>query len=199
MEEIRYMLKPDSISWDEIAKCQYDAHSRNRKKGFHMSCQDLTGEQLKRSLKNAYCFVALDENNRVVGTSSIKINHIYLLWKRIKGCYYCMTAIIPEYQGTDVYMGLSSIQKEEMVKHNVDFLYFDTAEQNKLVQKLNKKKGYFYYLYKSYDSTTYYSVVMAKWTNKKVFPDWVMNSLFFMSKVYTKIRYKAGGIKRLGI
>jgi hypothetical protein len=96
-------------------------------------------------------------------------------------------------------MGLSSIQKEETVKHNVDLLYFDTAEQNKLVQKLNKKNGFFYYLYKSYDSTTYYSVVMAKWTNKKVFPDWVMNCLFFMSKVYTKTRYKAGGVKRFGI
>lgn len=193
------MLKPDSISWDDIAKCQYDAHSRNRKKGFHMSCQDLTGAQLKHSLKNAYCFVALDENNKVVGTSSFKINYIYLLWKRIKGCYYCMTAIIPEYQGTDVYMGLSDIQMEEMAKHNVDILYFDTAEQNKLVQKLNKKDGFFYYLYKSYDSTTYYSVVMAKWANKKIFPDWVMKCLFYMSKVYTKLRYKAGGVKRFGI
>ena len=199
MEEIRYMLKPDSISWDEIAKCQYDAHFRNRKKGVNMSCQDLSGDQLKKSLNNAFCFVALDERNRVIGTSSIKINDGKILWHKIKKCYYCMTAVIPEYQGTDVYMELSDIQKEEMKKHKVDFLYFDTAEQNKLVQKMNKKKGFFYYQYKSYDSTTYYSVVMAKWTKKKVFPDWVMRTLFVLSKVYTKIRYKAGGVKRFGI
>ena len=199
MEEIRYMLKPDNISWDEIAKCQYDAHSRNRKKGFHMSCQDLTGDQLKRSLKNAYCYVALDENDRVIGTSSFKIKEDRILWTKVKGCYYCMGAVIPEYQGTDVYMGLVRIQDEEVRRLKVDYLYLDTAEQNKLVQKLNKKMGFFYYQYKSFDSTTYYSVVMAKWTKKKVFPDWVMNSLFFMSKVYTKIRYKAGGIKRFGI
>lgn len=193
------MLKPDTISWDEVAKCQYEAHYRNRKKGFHMSCQDLSGNQLKENLRNAYCFVALDNNNRVVGTSSIKIQDERILWKRVKGCYYCMSAVIPEYQGTDVYMRLNQIQDEELKKHKVDFLYFDTAEQNTLVQKLNKRNGFFYYLYKSYDSTTYYSVVMAKWTKKKIIPDWVMKCLFALSKVYTKSRYKKGGVKRFAV
>lgn len=84
---------------------------------------DLTGEQLKRSLKNAYCYVALDENNKVVGTSSIKITDNRILWKKVKGCYYCMGAVIHEYQGTDIYMDLVRIRDEEVRKHNVDFLF----------------------------------------------------------------------------
>ena len=197
MGEIKYMLKPDWVSWDAIAECQYKAHLRNRKKGLNMSCQDMTGEQLEKYLKNAYCFVALD-GEKVVGTESFMIRTINFFGKK-RLCYFCNSAILPEYQGTDVYFKLIEIKNKERDKHDVDIMYFDTAEDNKLVQKLNKKKGFKHILYRSFASTNYYSVYMAKWTKKCPFPDWLLNCIFKLSKIYVKTRFRPGRIKRFGI
>lgn len=197
MGEIKYMLKPDWVSWDAIAECQYQAHLRNRKKGLNMSCQNMTGEDLKNNLKSAYCFVALD-GEKVVGTDSFIIRTINLFGKK-NICYHCYNAILPEYQGTDIYFKLTEIKNKERKKHDIYLMYFDTAESNKLVQKLNKKSGFKYIKYKAFDNTNYYSVYMAKWTKKCPFPDWFLNSVFKLSEIYVKTRFKPGRIKRFGI
>ena len=114
-------------------------------------------------------------------------------------CYFCISAILPEYQGTDVYFNLNELKHEERKKHDIYLMYFDTAESNKLVQKLNKKRGFKYILYRSFASTNYYSVYMAKWTKKCPFPDWFLNCIFKLSEIYVKTRFKPGRIKRFGI
>lgn len=198
MNDITYMIKPDWVSWDAIAECQYQAHLRNRKKGLNMSCQDMTGEQLKKYLKNAYCFVALD-GKKVVGTSSFIIRKVKKIGIKKNLCYCCISAILPEYQGTDVYFKLNEAVVEERKKHNVDIIFFDTAESNNLVRKMNKRIGFKNIKYKAFDNTNYYSVYMAKWINKCPFPDWFLNCIFKLSEIYVKTRFKPGRIKRFGI
>lgn len=197
MGEIRYMLKPDWVSWDAIAECQYQAHLRNRKKGFKMGCQDMTGKDFEKSLKNGYCFVALD-GEKVVGTESFIIKTINFFGKK-KICYFCYSAILPEYQGTDVYFKLNEIKNQEREKQNINIMYFSTAEQNKLVQRLSYKKGFRYFLLRSTIYTDYYSVYMIKWAGKRPFPDWMLNCVYKLSKFYTKTRFKPGRVKRFGI
>ena len=198
MGEIKYMLKPDWVSWDAVAECQYQAHLRNRKKGFKMSCQDMTGKDFEKSLKNGYCFVALD-GEKVVGTESFMIKTINFFGKRKKICYFCYSAILPEYQGTEVYFKLTELIKEERARHNIDIMYFSTAEKNKMVQKISYKQGFKYILLRSTIYTDYYSVYMAKWPKKCPFPDWMLNCIFKISKFYTKTRFKPGRVKRFGI
>lgn len=197
MGEIKYMLKPDWVSWDAIAECQYQAHLRNRKKGFQMGCQEMTGKDFERSLKDGYCFVALD-GEKVVGTDSFIIKTINLFGKK-NICYHCYNAILPEYQGTDVYFKLTEIKNKERKKHDIYIMYFSTAEKNKLVQKLNYKSGFKYVLLRSTKYTDYYSVYMAKWVDKCPFPDWMINCIYKLSIFYTKTRFKPGRIKRFGI
>ena len=196
--EITYMIKPDWISWDEVQECQALSHSINIAKGLKMHCAELTGEELRKSLKGGLCFVALD-GKKVVGTASLIIsNSRKFLFKKKLG-YLCMEGILPEYQGTDVYFGLQEIRMQSIINNDIDILYFDTAENNRLVRKLQARQGYKNIYYISFKSTDYYSVTMAKWIRGKPIPDFILKPFFFISEKYVKLRYKPHRVKRFGI
>ena len=67
--DFKYLEKPDWISWDSILECIRESHKVNDKRGFHMTNQEMSSEQLQKKLKNGHCFVALD-GDKVIGTCS---------------------------------------------------------------------------------------------------------------------------------
>ena len=81
MSEIKYMVKPDWISWDEVQECQRKAHEVNNVKGFHMKVQDISGEELKNYIGDGICIIALD-GEKVVGTTSIVYKKLKTWWGR---------------------------------------------------------------------------------------------------------------------
>ena len=106
MSEIKYMEKPEWVSWDAVVDCLHEAHEINEKKGFVMPEFNMAADEFRQRIGNGHCFVALD-GDKVVGTSSV----IYKRYKRkwwARGivAYNGFDAILPEYQGTDVYFGL---------------------------------------------------------------------------------------------
>lgn len=54
---------------------------------------------------------------------------------------HCLDAIVPEYKGTDVYLGLQKIWRQYDFDHGLRIIEFSTHENNKLVIKLNLKSG----------------------------------------------------------
>ena len=50
MEEIRYMEKPDWVSWEDVLSCLHEAHKVNKRYGFTMPGFDLTMEEFKEKL-----------------------------------------------------------------------------------------------------------------------------------------------------
>lgn len=197
--EIIYSKKPDWISWDAVQECQAKAHKKNISKGLKMHCSELTGEELAHSLKNGICYVALD-GTKVVGTTSLIIQEKSFLWYRRKRMGYLgMEGILPEYQGTDVFMGLQDIRNKDIINEKVEILYFDTAESNTIVRKLQSRLGFKNCYYISFRSTDYYSVTMAKWIIGKPIPTFLLNLFFYISEKYVKFRYKPHRIKRFGI
>lgn len=192
MEEIQYMLKPGWVTWEQIKECMVRAHEPNRKKGIVMQNQFMSIEEFKEYFLNTTCFVAI-KGKEVIGTMSFKIVEMNQWWaKGEKVVYNCADAIIPEYQGTDVYLELMLLREKYIRKSGVRMVQSDTPENNILIRKINaKKKGKEVKLYAS-PKTWYYSVVMVRWLDGCPYSDWYCNFRFRLSSIIVKLFFKPG-------
>ena len=186
MDEIQYMLKPDWVSWAAIKECFVKAHESNRKKGVVMQNQFMTPEEFEQNYKDAYFFVAL-HGEEVIGTSAFIIRNLNQWYVKGKVIYNCADAIIPEYKGTDVYTDLLAYRAKYIEKTGIRIMMFDTAEDNKLVQKLTAKKGGKKVKLYASPKTWYYSVVMVKWMDGCPYSDWYCNFRFKLSCFIVKL------------
>ena len=192
MDAIQYMEKPEWISWDDIHNCLYKAHSVNRKKGFSMTNTGLSGEELKRIVGDGHCFVALFEG-RVVGVACLKIFNPKRWWTNNLVAYTFLDAIIPEYRGTDVFLGLENIRNQYIKDSGVRIRQCNTAEKNKTVIKLCTRGGYKMVQYSATGKgAEYYSIIMVLWEDGCPYSDWFCKIMFNMSKYIVKAIWKPG-------
>lgn len=47
MDEIKYMEKPEWVSWEDVLACLHEAHKVNKRKGFTMPGYDMTLEEFR--------------------------------------------------------------------------------------------------------------------------------------------------------
>ena len=161
-----------------------------------------SAEQLRNNIngKNGegYAFVALDEQNKVVGTSSLRIDYVNKWWHKGRCGYRCETAILPEYRGTDVYLNLREIlnKKEKELKLSVTMA--KTSEMNDVVIKINKKLGWKFveYLPTPWRSD-YYSYCFVKWKDGCPYKDWKINLMFKLTKFYVRTVYVYNGTRKV--
>ena len=198
MEEIKYMEKPDWVSWDAIADCLRDAHSINKKRGFEMPGLDMTPEKLERKVGNGHCLIAFD-GEKVIGTTTLQYYKIKKnIWLRYwtKGAtflYSGLEGIRREYQGSDVYLELQKLRKKVIDESGVEIVGFNTAEHNKVVLKTAKKGGGKYVLFSpSFKGAPYYSIYVLRWLHGCPYPDWYINFMFKLSKFVVKTLWKPG-------
>ena len=195
MDDIKYMLKPDWVSWQDIKECMIKAHDPLRKKGVIMQNQTMTAEEFEMEYKNAFCFVALNGKD-VVGTCALKIVKVNRWWHKGDTLYHFGDAIVPEFRGSDVYFGLQKIRSDFEKDTGIRVIYFNTEENNKLVQKLNLKKGAKRVKLFASSKTWYYSVVMARWLDGCPLSDCYCNLRYKLSNFLVKMTWKPGRIIR---
>ena len=193
MDNIQYLEKPEWVSWDSVLECIRKSHKVNDKRGFHMLNQEMTVDELQNKLQDGLCFVAL-EGDKVIGTGSTIIKKGNRWWSRGRRvAYNCLDAILPEYQGTDVYFGLREIRSQYLKKAGVDIIQFNTAEHNKVVQKIALRRGAKYVMYSATGKgANYYSVIMANWLDGCPFSDRFCNFMFKLSKFIVRVIWKPG-------
>lgn len=191
MSEIKYLEKPDWLSWDAVAECLHEAHQSNVKKNFVMPELEMSSEDLQKRIGNGHCFVAL-EDGKVLGTSTVIYKKLGKLkwWARGIVAYTGFDGIRPEYRGTDVYFKLQELRMEHIRNSGVEVICFNTSEHNKLVQKINQKRGAKYVQFARAKGSEYYSVVMARWLHGCPYPDWFCSFMFKLSKVIVKTLWK---------
>ena len=196
MSDIKYMVKPDWISWDEVQECQRKAHeATNNRKGIHMTVQDISGDDLRRDIESGdgICFVAVD-NRRVVGVFGLKYITGTRWWswgKKVACC--CMDGILPEYQGTDVYFELEKLRIKYIKDSCAELIQCTTAEHNSIVRKITKIGKFKTVQFSpTCKGANYYSVVMVKWLNGCPFSDRFINFMFNLSKIVVKTIWKPG-------
>lgn len=191
------MEKPEWISWDEIQQCIHDAHLTNNKKGFHQSTGNMTGDELKSKVCNGFCFVVLDESNKVIGTMSLIVSKVGFWWYKGMAGYHCYEGVLPAYRGTDVYteMHKAVIKKEKEL--GLKLKWATTAESNIIVQKLSQRDGWKKIQYTpNGKGCDYYSVILAKWMDGCPYSDRTINFMFYLSRFVIRFLYKPGKIRR---
>ena len=193
MEEFTYIEKPDWVTWDAILACIKASHKVNDKRGFHMTNQEMSVEDLKKKLQSGHCFVAL-EGEKVVGTCSTILKTGRGWWARGKKiAYNCLDAVLPEYQGTDIFIELRAIRSKFIKSSGVEIIQLNTAEQNKVIQKMALKRGAKYVRYSATGKgADYYSVIMAEWINGCPFSDRYVNFMYKLSKFIIRALWKPG-------
>lgn len=198
MEQIRVMEKPDWISWDEVQQCIHDAQLTNKKKGFDMSFGHKTGDELRKSVgENGYCFVVLNESNKVIATMSLRVSNIRFWWYKGEAGFHCCEAVLPDYRGTDAYFDMHAAIKRKERELGIKLLWFTTAERNKVVLRTAIKTGCKMVRYASFSGCDYYSVIFAKWLDEGCpYSDATIKFMYYLSKIAVKILYKPGHIKR---
>ena len=196
MEEIRVMEKPDWISWDEVQECIHNAQQTNKKKGFDMNFGHQTGEELCRNIGDGYCFVVLNENNKVIGTVSLKIMDVGFWWHKGKAGFHCYEAVDPKYRGTDVYIDMHAALTAKEKKLGIKVLYASTAEKNKVVLKASQRFGWKLVQYTAFEGCDYYSVLFAEWKEGCPYSDRTINFMYKLSKIVVRVLYKPGRINR---
>lgn len=191
MSEIRYMEKPEWVSWESVRICLNAAHNVNRKSGFEMRNTTITTEELIKNVKDAHCFVAL-VGEKVVGVSCVRIEKIRKWYCRGAVLYYFGDGILPEYRGTDVYLGLREIKTKYAKSTGIKIHRFMTSEHNKIVIKINLKRGFkLIQLHPTPKKiANYYNVTMVKWDDGCPFPDWFLKLMFNLSKIVSKTFFK---------
>ena len=195
MEVVKYMLKPDWVSWESIHDCIVKANEINRKNGFSMQHSTMSVQELEDYLKDGYCFVAM-LGEKVIGINALKILKSNMWWAKGDVGYEMLTDVDPEYRNTGAYWGLRKIRTNFAKQMGISILQFTTNEDNKNVQAINMKFGFKYIRYYSSPETWYYSVLMVRWIDGCPYSDWYCNFRFKLSKFLTKLIWKPGRIIR---
>ena len=195
-EEIVYMEKPEWVSWEQIRECIYKGHESNRKHGVVMINTMKSADDIKKHIGDGHCFVAL-KDKEVVGTFSLKFKHSKRWWAKDTVAYPCLDAIIPEYKGSDVYFELDRLRMKCIKDSGVRIIQSNTSEDNTLIRKIAKKKGFKTVMYtKSGKGADYYSMIFVKWLDGCPFSDRYINFMFNLSKIFVKTVYRPDGSYR---
>ena len=202
MENIRVFEKPDWVTWDDIAECIHIGQATNNKKGFDMAFGHLSPDQLQSAIKGntgeGYTFVALNEQNKVVGTASLSIENLKKWWHRGRSACRCMGATLPEYRGTEVYFSLLDKLEEKENELGINVIWGTTSENNLEVIKIHKKlKFKFVYLSPSPRHREYYSYVFVKWKKGCPYKDCFLNFMFNLYKFVVPIVFVYNGKEKV--
>ncbi len=190
--------KPDDVSWDAIAECQQIAHRTNHLKGIDQLCSHLNGEQLKEKVGDGICYVAIDSARRVIGMAVLQQRILNTWYYKGPAALHSFEAIIPEWRGKGVYKALYDLRECEKKKRGLSFSFLTTAENNKTICEMYKRKGFRKIaLTPSTEGANYYSVVLANWENGCPWTKLTCSVMFFLSYVAVKTIYKPGRIRRL--
>ncbi len=157
----------------------------------------LSGEELEKDVMESgegYTFVALNENNKVVGTHSLSVTVVDTWWHKGRCGLRCNTSTLPEYRGTDVYFGLKEILEKKEKELGLNVIWATTSEKNDTVIKINKKMGWKVVAYSPIPrKQDYFSYVLVKWKDGCPYKDKIINFRFKLSRFYSRAVYKYNG------
>lgn len=192
---IRIIEKPEWLSWDDLANCQYRAHESNKTFGVNMTCANYTGNMLKDAVEDGVTLVALNESNVLVGMLSVVFRDINQWWHKGKAAYICYVAVAPEFKGSGVYKILSKKADEIVRNKSVNVKYLHTHVDNKIAIKAYQKDGYLKVRFSPGSGTNYYCVEMAQWIDGGG-NRYICRLMYLITELITRVIYKPGKIRR---
>lgn len=185
-DNIQIIEKPEWVSWDDIKRCLFEAHSVNRAKGINMAHYQWPAEKIKESIgENGFMLVALD-GTRLVGTAGISEKYEKKWYVNGRCAYECFASVLPDYAGKGIYKMLEIKREEKAKEKGFTLLIGDTHSKNVHRQEIALKNGFRLVRFFQTADKDHYSVVIAKWLNGCPY-----------SKLYCKIQYQKSKWKTL--
>lgn len=196
MPELKIILKPDSITIEELTTFIHSCYSIRKEKNLNYLGVHQSVEQTKKRLEGAKCYVALLDD-KLIGTSTFRII------REKGGKWYEGNSRILSYQlATDsryAMLGLTDkfrkVREECAKNENIDVIIGDTAD-NENTQKLLsyiQKCGYRLVDYVSWENTNYYSVVYCKNICGAEFSDEYCKTQYEKAKKKCRLNYTPDG------
>ncbi len=196
IDKLTVVNKPDTISWNELARCQQRAHENNIACGIIMKCAGYTAEELRNKACEGITLVAINESGVLAGMLTIIIRNVKRWWHNGKAAEICYVAVDPKFQGRGVYRLLGYEASNILKQQGVKVSYLTTHIKNTSAQKVYEKDGYRKVMLTPGSGLNYYSVVMAKWIEGKRKNRILCKTMFYLSSLAVKLCYKPGKQKR---
>lgn len=176
---IAVVEKPDTVSWDDIQRCLYGAHSENRRNGIVMTHYLRSGCEIADYVgKDGKCWVAMNRNN-IVGVACLKVKYGTAFYNQGPSGYCCFDAVLSEYRGLGIFRELDQVREKYARDHSFKTIYWDTHIKNKSRINMGLKNGYRKVSLKRYGD--HYSVMMAKWLDPCPYSSFYINKSFVLS------------------
>lgn len=143
--------------YSEVLSLVHDSFEEHKKAGLNFTCSDYTLDDLKKKVLNDFYFVAVNENGRILGITSVCFNN------KEKSAYENITAISTNAKGLGIGSALYKERTNFLISQGCRYLLSDTAVSAKGSVKWHIKKCHCRIVdYRSYQSTNYYSYVFRE-------------------------------------
>lgn len=187
--------KKSDVSYEEIRGIMARAHAPLIKKGLVMGSSQLSAAELEAKVgPEGKCFVAL-EDGIIVGTASCvpkKTKHWFFTGETMNVIH---VAVPPEHKGKHIGALLLSALEEEAKRRGYTTMFLDTPEENTPMLTMIQKMGY-RIVGAFAPKNPHYSVVAMKWLNGCPFPRILCALMYQGKRLYIRIKYKPGHVKR---
>lgn len=200
MDDLLIVEKPNSISYEDIQNILRRAHSVNKEKGMNFLTADQSVDRLiERLSNNGKCYVVLTQEGKLVGTNSVTEKIINKWYFKGRIAYFELTGLDPQYQGKHIGSQMYRIGLKDVERRGLSICGSNTAENNMPQRQLFESKGFKLVGYRASVGKNYYTVDYVKWMGKCPYEDNYIKLRAFLSKIYIKVRFKVGGVKRFGL
>ena len=188
--EIKIILKPDSISWDDISNFLRSSHEKNVENGVIMPYAQLPPEEIRQKIEGrGVMFVAM-EGEQLVGTGALLFLEKDMWCGKGKFAYSCFDAVHPDYSGRGVYKAIANTQEQYALSNGVNRIFFDTHEKNRRMIQISKKSGYECINYRIRDDHN--SIVLLKWLQDKPYTHRQCYKTYMNTKLGKKYNHEEG-------
>ena len=197
MSTIEIVKQPEFISDDDIAALLHDAHQSTKEKGMNFTASYFTGEQNRKRLGEDGVFYVALADKELAGVLAVCYEKDCKLWCH-KGKDFAelkMMGVSTKFKG----LGISSQLNEVVIKDafgRTDLITFNTAEHNQRVIDFYERRGFVKVNYRSYRSTNYYSVELAKWRDGCPYSAFTCKLRYALIRLKVRLFYKETGGRR---
>lgn len=190
---IRVIRKPESMSWEDISRCLYEAHAGNRERGIRMLHSHWPADQLKEYIGDTGMTFVIMDGDKLVGTGSFRERIGKKWYARGPYAFLCLDGIVPGYAGRGIYTLLCSEREKFIREKGYAVMTLDTHERNFHMQQVAERQGFRKVNYFLVSTKDHYNVIMAKRLDGKPYP--ALYSWFRFNYAKMKVHFITGLLK----
>lgn len=189
---LEIILKPDSVTWEDITDLLHHAFAEHKAEGLHYSACDQSVEVTRQRAENSICLVALLDE-KLVGTGLVSFEKRH---GKTVG-YLSQLGILPKVKGRGIGTKIKITCMEICCQKGVDAIYCNTSAKAESVIRFYTQKGWQKVRLLSFENTNYYSIEFRCPIRGRVYSRAEASVRFFLSSLFCRCLWREDGTLRL--